>query len=187
MEIKELYALKKNLEILAQGKDPKTGYVVEDTILESRFNKRILLDAASIIDKFLNLNYGIKKKYMFYIPKEDINKIVVSQNPIPISVFTYSINEVVNSKIMKKIKASEITAWLMKEGYLNEIEDEDGKKFKILTDKSQCIGISSEQRISKCGRIYNVNLYNEVGQRFILEHLEEISNYQINESIKNRT
>ena len=75
---------------------------------------------------------------------------------------------------MKKIKASQITAWLMKEGYLDEITSDDGKVFKVLTEKSSTIGITAEERKSDYGRIYKVNLYDAEGQRFILDHLDAV-------------
>ena len=40
---------------------------------------------------------------------------------------------------MKKIKAEQITSWLMCKGYLEEYENDDGKKFKVLTSKSASI------------------------------------------------
>ena len=53
MTLEELHMLKENLERLADGRDAKTGYVVDDTILKSTFNKRVLKDAANIIDYLL--------------------------------------------------------------------------------------------------------------------------------------
>ncbi|MGI6028509.1 MAG: hypothetical protein ACOX81_03740 [Candidatus Heteroscillospira sp.] len=179
MKTDDMLMLKENLEILAKGKDPQTGYRVEDTILKSSFNRRVLTEAAEIIDLLLKIDFNPtkidkRKKYSFYIPKENREKVEISKEPIPISVFAYAINECIDSKKMKKIKASQITAWLMKEGYLDEIESSDGKTFKVLTDKSPTIGITAEDRRSDYGRVYKVNLYDENGQRFILDHLDDI-------------
>lgn len=179
MKTDEMLMLKENLEMLAKGKDPQTGYSVEDTVLKSSFNKRVLLDAAEIIDLLLKIDFNPikidkRKKYAFYLSKEDRKKVEISKEPIPISVFTYVINECIDSKKMKKLKASQITAWLMKEGYLDEITSDDGKVFKVLTEKSPIIGITAEERKSDYGRIYKVNLYDENGQRFILDHLDDI-------------
>ena len=175
----EIRMLKENLELLAKGRDPQTGYTVEDTILRSPFVKRVLTDAAGIIDLLLKLDCNPtksdrRKKYLFYLSKENREKIEISKEPIPISVFTYAINSQIDDKKMKKIRASQITAWLMKEGYLCEIESSDGKTFKVLTDKSSTIGITAVERESDYGRIYKVNLYDENGQRFILDHLDDI-------------
>lgn len=180
MNVEELFMLKENLELLADGRDPQTGYRVDDTILKSTLNKRILLDASAIIDLLLKLDFNPtsidkRKKYAFFIPKEERNYIVITEKPIPISVFTYSINEHIDSKKMKPLKASQITAWLTKEGFLAEEKTDDGRKYKILTEKSSTIGITAEQRTSKHGNTYSVNLYNEKGQRYIIDHLEEIA------------
>ena len=185
MDIEQLVLLKENLEILADGRDPKTGYQVDDTILKSKLNKQILKDAADILDVLLKIDFNPvkidrRKKYTFFMSEETKKKIEISSIPISISMFTYRINQHINSNKMKKIKASQITNWLMSKGFLNEIESEDGKKFKILTDKSDMIGISSEQRKSKYGREYGVNLYDEKAQRFIIDHLDEIVNTEIN-------
>lgn len=180
MKQEDLVMLKENLELLASGQDPKTGYFVEDTILNSTFNKRILQDAAYVINQLLKVNFNPtridkRKKLNFYIPPEEREKIEISNEPIPISVFTYKINEHVDNTKMKKIKASQITSWLMKEGYLAEFKTEDGKIFKILTNKSATVGISAQDRKSEYGRVYKVNLYSEKAQRFILQNLDNIS------------
>ena len=57
---------------------------------------------------------------------------------------------------------------------MDEITSDDGKVFKVLTEKSSTIGITAEERKSDYGRIYKVNLYDEEGQRFILDHLDAV-------------
>ncbi|MEA4941234.1 hypothetical protein SDC9_180564 [bioreactor metagenome] len=184
MKYEDLITLKENLEILADERDPKTGNKVDDTILKSTFNKRILTDATSIIEKLLKLDFNPtsidrRKKYAFCMSDEDKEKISISEVPIPISMFAHRINEYVDEKIMKKIEASQITAWLLSQGYLSEVTSEDGRNFKILTEKSASIGITSEKRTSEAGRVYDVNLYNKIGQKFIIEHLQNITNNEI--------
>lgn len=182
MTYEELLLLKENLVLMADERDPKTGLKVEDTILKSTFNKRMLLDAACIIDKLLKLDFNPevvdrRKKYSFYLSDEDKKKIPISDTPITISAFAYAINSLIDEKKMKRIKASQITSWLMAQGFLSETEATDGKKFKILTDKSSSVGISSEERRSECGRVYRVNLYDQNGQLFIIDHLNEIAGF----------
>ena len=180
MTQEELLMLKENLTLLAGGQDPKTGYFVEDTILTSSFNKRILSNAAYVIDQLLRVDFNPtridkRKKLNFYIPPEERQKIQITDEPIPISVFTYRINDHIDAAAMKKIRASQITSWLMSEGYLDEIENEGGKKFKILTEKSASVGISAQERKSEYGNVYKVNLYSKVGQQFIVANLDKIS------------
>lgn len=185
MTYEELTMLKKNLDILANERDPKTGYVVEDTILRNSYNKRIISDAATIIDKLLKLDFNPtaidrRKKYAFYLSEAVKSEIEISTEPISISAFVFRINEKVNPKNMKRLKAVQITSWLERKGYLRELEHNDGRKFKMTTEKAQSIGISYQNVTSDCGRRYSVNLYNEEAQRFILKHLDEIINSSIN-------
>lgn len=184
MTYEEIMMIKENLEILAEERDPKTGHKFEDSVLGNTFNKKILIDAAIVIDELLRLtsnktSIDKRKKSVFFISEKDKHKILISKEPIPISTFVYSINEHVHSDKMKKLKAVQITSWLVKQGYLKEIEHTDGKKFKITTDKSEAIGISSEKRMSKSGRNYDVNFYNEAAQHFILDHINEIAGNKI--------
>lgn len=179
MTYEELKMLKENLELLSNERDPKTGYLVDDTILKNSFNKQVLNDAIMIIDKLLKLDFNPtaidkRKKYAFYLSDEDKSQIIISREPISVSAFVYNINEKVDDRVMKKLKAVQVTSWLERKGYLEEIEHDDGRKFKITTEKSASIGISHEERTSECGRKYCVNLYNEDAQRFIIEHLDEI-------------
>ena len=179
MNIDELILLHKNLELLADGVDPKTGYSVEDSILNSSFNKRILKEATEVIDKLLKLDYNPthndnRRKYAFYLSEEDKDKIELSDTPISISVFCYKINEVIDRTKMKQLQSVQITSWLVKEGYLREIKSEGGKSFKILTEKSRSIGMTSIQRTSSYGNTYDVNLYSIESQKFIIAHLNDI-------------
>ena len=98
MNMENLKLIKENLEILADERDPKSGYKIEDTILQSKFNKKILLDAAGIIDELLKLDFNPckidkRKKYAFFLSKEQKEKIEISSEPISISMFAYNINK----------------------------------------------------------------------------------------------
>ena len=179
-----LRLLKENLEILADERDPKSGYKIEDTILKSKFNKQVLLDAANVIEELLKLDFNPykidkRKKYAFFLSEEEKGRVEISDVPISISMFAYKINEQIDSHRMKKLKAVQITSWLMSKGYLEEYENEDGKKFKIITNKSAAIGITSENRTSIYNNTYPVNLYDKNAQKFILDHLEDISKTNI--------
>ena len=64
----------------------------------------------------------------------------------------------------------------MNEGYLKEIEH-DGKVFKVLTDKAGEIGMLKETRTNSYGRTYDVNLYSAQTQKFIINNLDDISQF----------
>jgi len=179
MELEELQMLKENLEMLSKEIDPKTGYALEDSALKSSFNKKILTDAAAIIDQLMRLNFNPtkvdkRKKYAFFLNAEERQNVEISNEPISISAFVYSINRAINTNRMKKLKAVQVTSWLVNNGFLREIQQEDGRKFKVPTELASSIGISSVKKESQFGRIYDVCIYNKAAQQYIIEHLDDI-------------
>lgn len=183
MDYDKICKIKEDIELLINNIDPKSKLVIhEDTILKSNYNKQLLRDIVALMDEFIFLNGKTKnlnkrRKQGFYIPDEKRKQISISQRPIPISTFAYTINEFVDNEVMKKVKASEITAWLMEQGYLEEIIHEDGKIFKVLTDKASDIGMLKENKTNSIGRNYDVNLYSSKAQQFIIDNLDNISEY----------
>ena len=181
----ELFSLKEDLSLLAEATDPQTRYKVDDTILKSSYNKRTLLKAVSLIDILLTVDYipsakDRGKEHAFYLTEDQKRSVRITETPISISAFTYSINAVINKEKMKGIKATQITSWLMSQGYLTQKESTDGERYKTLSETSASIGISAEERTTENGRVYQVNLYNKIAQLFIIDHLNEICQYSVN-------
>lgn len=179
MSIEEIYQLKKNLELLVQEIDPRTGYKVEDTILKSSANKMILNDAISLLDQLLRLDLNPtrtdrRKKLAFYLSENQKERISLSDTPISISAFVYTINGIINEN-MRRLKASQITKWLETQGFVSEILYEGGKGFRNVTEKSASIGLFSETMTNADGRSYHVIKYNKEAQKYIIEHINEIA------------
>lgn len=188
MRIEDIRLLKTNLELLIEGRDPKTGYKVDDTILNSSTNKQILKDTVSILNSFLRLDFNPtkidkRKKYAFYLSEEERNSIVISDTPVTISAFVHRLNAPIKPT-MKKITIGQITKWLVDKGYLSEVIDEYGKKVKIATKQSSSIGINTEERISDAGRLYHVVVYDKFAQQFIIENLDDIVDQEIHYPVK---
>jgi len=178
MRIEDIRLLKDNLELLIDGRDPKTGYKVDDTILNSSVNKQILQDTVSLLNSFLRLDFNPtkidkRKKYAFYLSDEEKRKIHTSDSPITISAFVYQLNALIKPT-MRRIRSSEITDWLMNQGLLKQYVDEYGKKAKTITEKSSSFGIMLEERRSDTDHAYTVVTYNANAQRFIIDHLDDI-------------
>lgn len=180
MEYEKLLELQANVDLLVKGVDPQSKLEIKtDTILTSNYNKRLLSEVSALIDNVMKSNINLSKvdrrtKYLFFISPDEKAKIPISSSPIAISTFVYTINEHIDSAEMKKLRATQITHWLFKKGYLSEVEHEDGKTFKVLTEKSASIGMSAENKTNAFGRNYDVNLYNANAQKFILDHLDEM-------------
>lgn len=180
MKYQELIDLKEQLILLSEERDAKSHMKVEDTILKSTFNKKVLQNAADVIDQLLKLDYiptkvNRQRKYTFFIPVEKRDDIPLSDEPISISSFAYLLNDQIDDKTMKKIKATEITRWLAQKGYLCRMVHPDGKVFHNVTATGTDIGIGQEERESPSGRKYTVNLYTKQAQSFIVSHLDDIT------------
>ena len=169
-----------DLELLIKGIDPSTNLEIKvDTIIKSRYNNTLLKEIHKMLSKYIkqyDINFK-RKKHSFYIDNSKREEIPISEEAIPISTFAYTLNEFIDEKTMKKVKATEITRWLMKEGYLKEIEYDDGKVFKVLTDKAGEIGMLKETKTNSYGRTYDVNLYSAQTQKFIINNLDAISQF----------
>jgi len=172
-----------DLELLINDIDPSSHLeITVDTILSNKYNKQLLKEARKLLSEYLifcdvNHAFDKRRKLYFHIDESRKKDIPISKEAIPISTFAYTLNEFIDTVTVKKVKASEITQWLMHEGYLEEIEHDDGKVFKILTDKAIEIGMSKETKTNSYGRIYDVNLYSAQAQTFIIDHLDTISQF----------
>ncbi len=175
-EITDLGKIKDDISMLKHCVDPETCVEVEDTILKSKYNQELLGSIIIILDevqRYRNKNSfkETRKKRPFNLSDENKNSIVLSSEPISISRFTYMLNEPINNSVMKKIRATQITNWLLNTGYLCECAEESNK---MATQKGNELGISVSI-INEKGESYSVCLYNENAQRFILEHINEIA------------
>ena len=91
----------------------------------------------------------------------------------------HSINLTHSDENMKKLKASDVTSWLEKQGYLSEIEYYNGCYCRKLTEEADEIGLSQIKRQNQYGNDYNVIIYNRKAQEYIISHLSDISEFII--------
>lgn len=180
MELDKTNKIINDLELLINGIDPSTHLeIATDTILSNKYNNQLLKEVHKMLCDYLVMNHisDKRRKLFFFIEDSRKKEIPISEHAIPISTFTYTLNSFIDTETMKKIRASEITQWLMDEGYLKELKHDDGKVFKILTDKANEIGMLKETKTNSYGRTYDVNLYSDQTQKFIIEHLDTISQF----------
>ena len=185
MELERAKKIIDDFKLLIDGIDPTTHLeITVDTILNNKYNNMLLKNVYKMLFQYL-MQYDVncvcdkRRKHFFYIDDFKKKEIPISEHAIPISTFAYTLNEFIDEKTMKKVKASEITRWLMNEGYLKEREHDDGKVVKVLTDKAGEIGMLKETKTNSYGRTYDVNLYSAQTQKFIINNLDDISQFII--------
>lgn len=179
-ELKQLYEMAKQL---GSGKDPSTNLVFsEDTILNSQIIRKYNNKVAEILYEVIRTSEWAKReqninlknrKLEFYLNDEAKNSFKFSKTPISISALVYSLNGIAEL-YMKKLRATDITSWLLSQGYLEQREMENGNRYKVATSRGNELGIINEQHQNDYGNIYSVNLYDENAQRFVVDNLNSI-------------
>jgi hypothetical protein len=178
MEEKDKIALAQDwVRKLANGINPLTGNAVnEDDAVNNVHISRCLFYVADLIGKYTERRPRSNSSRIIpftasAVQKEKYNYV----EAISISAFAREIEKLIPED-MKALGYSLMTNWLAQNGLLTESEpDTNGRTFKVATAKGEEIGIYSEERESEGRGHYLITLYNREAQRFLLEHLEEIS------------
>ncbi len=104
--------------------------------------------------------------------KEMLDEVEISSDLIAISQLNGRINKVLGDNECTTTSAVKLGNWLVEQGYL-QLEVIDGKNQKIPTVLGESHGVVQEERIAR-GSTYQINLYPEEMQRYIVEHMVEI-------------
>lgn len=180
MKIEELKQLYKMARQLGSGKDPSTNLAFsEDTILNSEMIRKYNNKVAEIFDEIIRTSEQTQddqdidlknQKLEFHLNEKEKGSFKFSKVPISISALVYSLNGISKS-YMKKLRATDITNWLLRQGYLEQREMENGNKYKVATSRGNELGIINEERKNSYGNVYSVNLYDENAQKFVVDNL----------------
>ena len=111
-----------------------------------------------------------KERPLFYLTQAETERYEYSDKPISVSEITVRINRLIVSEERKKLKATDVTEWMMSKGYLKKVEA-NGKNYKLPNYEGTKLGMSVEKRDGKSGERYFVTLYDRKAQQFILDHL----------------
>jgi len=177
--IKEKDLLKSSRECLrqlAKGINPVTGQPVgEDDCLRDVMVSRSLFYAVDLMEQVIETGKleRRKGKAPFAAKAVALESFPYSDTPLTVSEITNRINDLVDADTMRKCSLYWISDFLLKEGYLQTVEEEPGKKEKRPTDLGLSIGIRVEERRGQAGP-YCLVLYEECAQHFIVDNLEAI-------------
>ena len=173
------------LDRMSLGKHPFAEEELTWEVVSSHPVKQSLADAARIIAVYGNLLNVVTKstnfkvytlgkagQQAFNVDREDIKSISVAANSILITRLAKNINDTVGRESMRSITAVDLGKWLVHEGFL---EVKDRQKNKVATEKGQELGIITKERVRENGENYFFNRYTPKAQRYIIDHLPEIS------------
>lgn len=186
-EIEKMDRAKMYLDKLANGIDPITdSELPSDSALNNVRLSRCFFYVSDVLRQIIEKGGIVKpvkraQKDDFMLTDAQKESIAVSKTPLTISNFTKLINAVVDENVMKNLPATAVTGWLMSAGFLMETQDALVKKKKVPTESGKRIGLTLEARQSMRGD-YEVVLYHESAQHFVIDRLEAIMEHHKNKS-----
>ena len=165
---------------MANGINPLTGEMVSenDTLNNIQISRCLFFVSGilrDVIDEDGKVNRKTKsKKPVFYITDEELNSFSFPYDTTTITAFANAINAHINDEKRTKLKYKDIASWLIDKDYLKEIEIAGSKK-KVPSEAGTNIGITTELRTYDNGNEALVVQLDRQAQRFILDHIKEIS------------
>ncbi len=178
-DLEKLERARMYMEKLANGINPlDDSKIPEQELINNVHLSRCFFFVADVLRQTIETGGATsqkktKTKCPFALPMEQRRAFPYSQEPIPISVLTKRINEMIDTKDMAALKYQSITSWLVSVGMLRVLTIDGRHERKLPTPVGNQIGISSEEKIGQNGP-YTGIYYNEDAQRFILDHLDAI-------------
>ena len=175
-ELETMQRAKMYLDKLAQGIDPITGQELpEDTALNNVRLCRCFHYVSGVLDQVIANGGAVGEKAPFTISREQMRGIPISDQPIRISEFAENISRAAGDPSRKKLKATDITNWLLAKGYLQKELGPDGKQRRVPTEQGVRCGITGQSVQGKDGPYVSIS-YHANAQCMILDHMEEILN-----------
>jgi len=104
--------------------------------------------------------------------KTDFSEIKIFEEPVTISTIADQINVVIMQQ-GRKITAIKLNNWLVEEGYLEIIEEDENKR-KSPTSKGEELGITSVEKKNFKEQSYYTNYFSKNAQKFIIDNFDEL-------------
>ena len=178
-ELEKIAYAKSFIDKLANGINPLDDTPIPDDDIANNVRLSRCFFYVSDILRQVYENGGVTKpkrasKIPFAVTLEQLEKFEYSAEPIAVSEIAKRIYAMADNENMEKVSYRQINQWLLNIGMLY-LHDFGGKKpVKRPTEDGNQIGITVETRMGRYGE-YQVVLYNEDAQRFILDNLEAVA------------
>jgi len=166
---------------MAEGINPVTGEQIKD---ESFLNDpriiRCFYYIAEVLDNVMNGVYSKSNRpAQFVITPEQKSMVVLPDGLIGVTEFSKQVNMCTDQTRSKKLTAVELNKRLKKMGILGEeVNPATGKARTVTNSKSKDYGFEMVRR-SFNGNEYEMVVMNDIGKRYLLDHLEEIMSIDI--------
>lgn len=178
-ELEKIAYAKSFIDKLANGINPLDDTPIpEDDIANNVRLSRCFFYVSDILRQVYE-NGGVKKpkrtrKIPFAVSLEQLEKFEYSDEPIAVSEIAKRIAQITANENMENVSYRQINQWLLNTGMLCLCDMGGRRPVKRPTEEGSMMGITLETRTGRYGE-YQVVLYNEDAQRFILDNLEAVA------------
>ena len=187
-DLETMERAKNYMEKLANGINPLDGSAIpdEEVVNNVRLSRcffyvadvlRQIIENGGIGTQGERSKRGMGLKQPFELTVEDRNGFEFSEKPIPISEISRRINNLIDKETMRSLSYDIIREWLVHIEMLESVESEEGRPIIHPTQQGKKFGIILENRFGKNGP-YSVVVYNIDAQRFIVDNLDAICEYE---------
>lgn len=179
-QLETLQHARQYLDQLSQGVDPITQELLprENPLAAAHLQNYFAYVSDILCQVIANGGRVVtqhNKKPPFYISDEDAAQVTVTKWPISIKLFVASVNACVDTRAYSRLPSVLVTDWLMDEGYLIDVINERNRYERVTTPLGQSVGIRSEDRVTRAGVPFVMNLYDTDAQRFLLKNMQKIA------------
>ena len=179
-ELEKIAYAKSFIDKLANGINPLDDTPIPDDDIANNVRLSRCFFYVSDILRQVYENGGINRsrrapKAPFSLSIEELKKFECSDEPLCVSDVVRRITALAEKNSnMEKLSYKHIQQWLLNIGMLYLLDDGGSKPVKRPTEEGKKIGISVETRTGSRGE-YQIVVYNEDAQRFILDNIEAVA------------
>jgi hypothetical protein len=175
-DVERLLESKAIIHKIANGINPLSNVPIENEgFLNDPRIIRSLFFLVDYIDSELSM-VPLTKRSVFFITEAQKLQVMLPDEEIGINDLAKALNEVIDTRLVKRISGTVINKQLKKMGILSEEKTEDGKIRTVTNEKSEGYGIVSRVRYFD-NRQYEQVLFTDLGKIFVLDNLERILEY----------
>ena len=181
MDERDLRILDRAIEYtarLADGVNPLDHRrVAPDDVVNQERIKACLKYVEQVLKKYryeqLNPKVIVKNSVPFSVTPAQLSRYQYSEEPLTASELCRRITDLSGDPAMKPMKAADIGAWLMKEGYITET-DYKGKPARVPTPKGTQAGIRASEASGRDGNMYVRLSFEKNMQQLIIRNLYSV-------------
>lgn len=184
-DIEKITFAKSYIDKMAQGINPLDGNPVpENDLINNVRISRCLYLVSQILDEACSqpeIN-TVKPNATapFRVTAEMTENFPFNESGMLLKDIIDYFNSCADNAGIKRLAKPALSEWLISNGYLQPVEKDNGKHYKLPTEKGNAAGITAEDRYGMYG-VYTVVLYDRQAQKLIVDSLQSIAdNYYTN-------